>query len=408
MIKRTLCVPVLLFLAPACPADITLLGSASFPGNATDQSGLSGEVAPGVPANVLGSHGSGIAWTGAGQTFLMVADRGPLDGATPFRCRWHTIEFTVDDAGTVGAAPRCIATTLLSDERGRPFIGDAAAIDSGDDAKALRLDPEAIRVGPDGTVYVAEEYGPSVLAFAPEGRLLRRLPIPDKFLCKHPAAGKAAELPPANTSGRVPNHGFEGLATVPGSGRLYGIVQGPLIQDGALDGRNKPAGTNVRILELNADEPGATPREFLYQLDSPRHCVNEILAVNSHEFLVIERDEAAGAEAKSKRIVRIDIAGASDIAAVPSLPAKGAPEGVRPVSKTALIDLLDSRFGLGGPRMPAKIEGLAFGPDLKDGRHVLMVTSDNDVKPQEPTWVWVFALDDKDLPGFASQRPNAK
>ena len=31
-----------------------------------------------------------------------------------------------------------------------------------------------------------------------------------------------------------------------------------------------------------------------------------------------------------------------------------------------------------GADFPEKIEGLAFGPDLPDGRHLLLVTNDND------------------------------
>ena len=238
----------------------------------------------------------------------------PPGGATPFRCRWHTIDFVLYDDGAPGAAPECISTTLLSDDRGRPFVGAASAIETGDSAKSLRLDPEGARVGPDGSVYIAEEYGPAILAFSPEGKLLKRYAVPDKFLCAKPGASKAAEMPPANSSGRVPNHGFEGLALSPSGDKLYAIMQSPLIQDGAIDPRNKAAGTNVRILELATGDEHGTPREFLYQLDSLRSCVNEILAVNDHEFLVIERDDEAGEEAKFKRIVRIDIAGASDIA----------------------------------------------------------------------------------------------
>jgi hypothetical protein len=37
--------------------------------------------------------------------------------------------------------------------------------------------------------------------------------------------------------------------------------------------------------------------------------VNEILATNDHEFLVIERDGGAGAAAVTKQIFRVDITG---------------------------------------------------------------------------------------------------
>lgn len=402
-----------LALAQVAAADVVHYGTVATPGVAKDKSGLKGDLAPDVPANVLGAHGSGIAWTGKGQTFLMVADRGPSDGATPFRCRWQTIELGLYEDGAPSAAPKCLATTLLSDDGGRVFVGDAAAGSGdgeggGNEPGPRRLDPEAIRVGPDGTVYIADEYGPAVLAFSAEGKLVKRFAIPDKFVCRHPGAGWQAELPPANTIGRAPNHGFEGLAISPNGNRLYALAQGPLLQDGAFNDKGEPTGTNVRILELpvgdSAGREPPPPREFLYRLDSPQNGVNEILAVNDHEFLVIERDDNAGEQAKVKKIVKIDIAAASDISGVAALPATGAPEGVKPVTKRTVIDLLNPKFGLNDERMPAKIEGLAFGPDLRDGHHVLMVTSDNDAKADEATWVWIFGLDDKELPGFTGQK----
>ncbi len=384
---------------------VTVLGVMATPGKATDKSGLSGELAGGVPANVLGAHGSGITWTGKGQTYYMVADRGPADGATAFRCRWQTMELSLYEDGGPSAAPVCTATTLLSDEKGRPFVGSASAVDTSDAATSLRLDPEAIRVGPDGTVYISDEYGPYVLAFSSEGKLLRRLPVPDKFLCKHPAADHKAELPPTNTTGRHPNRGFEGLAISPAGDQLFAMTQSPLLQDGALNAKGKHAGTNVRIAQIPVSGEGPT-KEYLLQMDSPALNLNELLAVSDHEFLAIERDDGAGEAAKVKRIIRIDITGASDISGIESLPSTGTPDGIKPVSRAVFIDMLHPKFGLNDDRMPAKIEGLAFGPDLAGGRHVLVVTSDHDAKLDEPTWYWVFGFDGAALPGFTPQKFN--
>ena len=62
------------------------------------------------------------------------------------------------------------------------------------------------------------------------------------------------------------------------------------------------------------------------------------------------------------------------------------------MSKTLIIDLLDPRFGVVESGLPAKIEGLAFGPDLADGRHLLIVTSDNDFIATEATSFMAFAI----------------
>ena len=63
---------------------------------------------------------------------------------------------------------------------------------------------------------------------------------------------------------------------------------------------------------------------------------------------------------------------------VDSLPAGPLPEDITPVKKTLFIDLLDPVFNL-APTIAEKIEALAWGPDLPDGRHVLYVVSDNDL-----------------------------
>ena len=40
------------------------------------------------------------------------------------------------------------------------------------------------------------------------------------------------------------------LAITPDGSKLYGFMQSPLIQDGALDKDNKRIGRNIRILEV--------------------------------------------------------------------------------------------------------------------------------------------------------------
>src|SRR2546423_13543087 len=60
--------------AVALIADGTLTGSAAGPN--ADLSGLTGTLENGLPANLLGGLGAGIAYAG-GNTFLTVPDRGP-------------------------------------------------------------------------------------------------------------------------------------------------------------------------------------------------------------------------------------------------------------------------------------------------------------------------------------------
>lgn len=387
---RATALTMVLSLCAAAAADVTYLGVVAFPGQLTDKSGQRGEVAPGIPASILGAHGSGIAWTGKGHEYLMLADRGPMDGATPFACRWQLVKFPMEDDGLPSAAPECIGTTMLTDEQGRPFIGDAKAFAASDSGS--RLDPEAVRIGADGTVYISDEYGPAILAFGKDGKLVKRFAVPEKFVCKNPGATRAAEMPPGNTTGRVVNRGFEGLALNPAGDTLYAMLQGPLLQDGALDEAGKDVGVNVRILAVPL--AGGPTREYVYQLDKAGLGVNELLAISDHEFLAIERDDEAGEKAKFKKIMRIDLSGAGDVSAVEALPKSGLPDGVKAVKKSVAIDLLNPKYGLNDDRMPAKIEGLTFGPSPTGGGRTLIITSDNDAKIDEATWMWVFSITD--------------
>src|SRR5262249_46641388 len=156
------------------------------------------------------------------------------------------------------------------------------------------------RVSPIGTFYVSDEYGPFVYGFNTAGNRLRVLPVPAKFLTDHPASTADGELPPNATKGRQPNRGMEGLAITPDGSKLYGIMQNALIQDGALNASNQRRGINSRILAI--DTITGVTQEFLYQLDNWSNGVNEILAVNDHEFLVLERDGNAGLAAVTKKI----------------------------------------------------------------------------------------------------------
>ena len=378
-------------LAPAAPAraDIKLLARATIPADATDKSGLTDTLSDGTPHNRLGSCGSAIAYTGTGHRYVLLSDRGPKDGTTRYQCRFHLFDIRPGKGNTLNVS--LVDTKILKDESGRPFVGLSSAIDAAKPEQSLRLDPEGVRVGPGGALFVADEYGPFLYEFDRQGRRRRTFPVPARFLAARPHGDPKTELT-LNRQGRVPNRGMEGLAISPDGRKLYGCMQSPLIQDGGRDG------TNVRLLELDT-RTNAT-REFLYPLEGSHTGVSEILAVNDHEFLVLER--TGKSDRPVTRIYKIDIARASDIGNRDALPKQGIPAGVVPVTKTLFLDLLDPRFGLAGPKFPVKVEGLAFGPDLPDGRRLLLVASDNDIAG-EPTHLFAFAIDRADLPNFKGQ-----
>ena len=372
----------------AIAAEPRFLGRAEIPATATDLSGQSGELEGGIPANQLGAHGSGIAWLGQGNRYAMIPDRGPADGKSAYRCRYHVVEITVAD----NSAPikvELLETHLLSNRAGIPLIGSLKALPKAKDPRGVRFDPEAIRASGNGRLLISEEYGPSILEFGADGRQIASVQVPSRYAIANPSADPTSELPPKNTHGRQPNRGFECLATSPDANTVYSLLQSPLIQDGAVDELNKRVGTNVRLLEIN--RLSGITREYLYPLEHPSNGCNEIEYLAPGRFLVIERDSKAGSEAAVKLIMEIDIRQATDISKIDSLPVTGIPAGVTAVAKRPFLNLLDPRWRLAGPAFPEKIEGIALGPTLRDGSRVLLITSDNDFLPV-PTHIYAFAM----------------
>ena len=350
--------------------------------------------------NQIGAFGSAIAYTGVGNLYVATPDRGPADGTTHYTDRYYLLDIALA-GGTVTATIKG-AAVLRPTAGSDVYTGFSAAFDATNSSASLRFDPEGVRVSPGGTFFASDEYGPFLYEFSSSGARLRTLTLPPKFLIASPSANGASELPPGNASGRQSNRGMEGLAISPNGQKLYGLMQSPLIQDGALNASNARVGTNCRLLEIDT-QTGAT-REFLYPLTLPGYGTSEIVAINDHQFLVDERDGNAGAAAAFKRVFLAEIQGATDISSTASLPTTGIPAGVTAVTKTPLLDLLAPEYGLAGATFPEKIEGLAFGPDLPDGRRVLVVTNDNDFVSTQDNKFYVFAIDPAVLPGYTPQQ----
>src|SRR5262249_25103769 len=119
--------------------------------------------------------------------------------------------------------------------------------------------------------------------------------------------------------------------------------------------------------------------------------ISELLAIGNDEFLVLERDGIATPD-RFCSIFRINISQASDVSSVDHLPASGPVNGGTSVTKTLFLALTKQRLAL-----PEKVEGLCFGPDLATGRHMVIVTTDNDYQAEQPTQIYAFSVDAKDL-----------
>ncbi|PRY52951.1 hypothetical protein BCF74_12922 [Knoellia remsis] len=189
------------------------------------------------------------------------------------------------------------------------------------------FDPESLQVAPDGTYWVGEEFGPYLLHFDAQGRLLEApIPTPGVKSPSNPTLG-------SQTPNLANSKGFEGMAISPDGRTLYPMLEGPVAEDTAAG-----LGSDLRIYEapIARDGSAAFTGEFRrYRMESAANALGDFIAINKHQFLVIERDNLQGAAAKFKRIYLVDTRGVA------------AGEYVR---KTLLVDLMNvpNPEGVGG------------------------------------------------------------
>lgn len=431
--KSKIILPVLLaisLLVPVANATPVLLGIGSFPGSGSDSSGLTGTLESGISANLLGGMGSGFAYAG-NNTFLALPDRGPnalaytggsaVDNTTSYISRFHTIGLSYSAGTTLPLTVTATldGTTLLSSTTPLTYAAGAAPalntatnnyfsgrsdnFGAGDSLNPNngRLDPEAIRVSNDGkSVFISDEYGPYVYQFDRQtGERINSFALSANLAVANLSSNGAAEIS-GNIAGRVANKGMEGLAISPDGKTLFGFMQSPLLQDGGDGGRAN------RIVSIDI-ATGAT-HEFAYdnQIGIKNYNSSEILAINNHEFLVLERDGKGlgdGSNAAIKQLWKVDLDGAIDITSISGQANLLANQGHPDKSLFLDIRALLNANGITDANIPAKLEGAAFGDDVivgTDTYHTLILANDNDFTTAAgDNQFFVIGFKDADLGG---------
>ena len=356
----------LAWAAPLPAAAATLVNEIVIPGNATD-------LAPGPNAvnnNRLGGFASDLYFDPLSKSYFGIPDRGPGGGLIDYDTRVQ--EFTLNVNPSTGAISGFALkrTVIFKDAQGNPFNGLNPGLLNGDKSVLGRsFDPEGLVVGKTGTLFVADEYGPSVYEFDRNGKFLRAFQTPANLVPREASNTlNFVDGRPTIVTGRQDNRGFEGIARTPDGNKLYAIMQDPLVNEGAQnDGRRS---RNLRIVEFDV-ATGQPGKQFIYQLESvvddinPRVPANPfnvntaqgrnigvsaIVAINATQFLVIERDNRGlGVDAlignqppppvASKRVFLIDITGATDVSSISLANTNDLPGGVFPVTKSLVIDV---------------------------------------------------------------------
>jgi hypothetical protein len=431
------------FVVPTAQAQIDLISIGQVSGTYQDMAiKSSAPLESGVAGNLLGGVGSGLAYAG-GNTFLAIPDRGPnatdynrpeIDNTTSFIPRFQTFSLSLApnpsyDSLTVGSLPYILSpfltdTTLLSSKtrlvygvNGAPVLNNedkfyfSGRSDNFDATKPstnpqnARLDPEGVRVSNDGkSVFITDEYGPYVYQFdRKSGKRIKAFTLPTYYAITKLNGLGATEISD-NAIGRITNKGMEALAITPNGNTLVGMMQQNLAQD-----------TKKYLRIITIDIATGLTHEFAYKLDKGSS-VSDILAINDHEFLVDERDGSGlgnGDAAVVKKLYKIDLTGATDIGGVDAITAPNLPS-ITLVKKQEFLDVLTilKANGISADKVPAKLEGVAFGPDIVIkgvNKHTLFIANDNDFLPSvngvnNPNQFFVFSIDESDLFGYLPQK----
>jgi hypothetical protein len=192
------------------------------------------------------------------------------------------------------------------------------------------FDIESMRRDRHGNFWFGEEFGPFLVQTDATGKVLRpEVPTPNIAPPGSTAVGTDVKSPQnpylgSGTPNLASSHGFEGMALSADGTKLYPLFEGTVAGDNAV---NNSVDKNLRIDEFDIKAARYTGNNWLYALDAKGTNIGDMIAVNDHQFLVLERNGGtATSGAPFKRIFLIDTAGV----------AKG---GF--VSKTELVDLMN-------------------------------------------------------------------
>ncbi|REC74798.1 esterase-like activity of phytase family protein [Chryseobacterium elymi] len=309
---------------------------------------------------INGGFGSGATAhpTRKGE-FYVITDRGPntdyLNGKKfPVPNFTPTImHFKINAEGNIEIIkyiklknPSGQPITGLPNPAGMGSTGETAYDSSGNvlGTDNYGLDSESIVAAADGTFWVSDEYGPHIVHYNAEGVELERIsPI---------GVNTGPRKLPAVLAKRRANRGMEGLCITPDGKTLVGTIQSTMYVP------TKALATNTTLTRIvTFDIVTGQTKQYLYkQNGGASDSVCDITAISSTEFLVIERDGNFGSQGGSKKVYRINIAGASDVTGTDITAVDGMKinnkaleqstwdeitnAGIKPVSKVLAVDLV--------------------------------------------------------------------
>lgn len=339
----------------------------------------------------LGGIGSDIYPTGRKGEFWTVTDRGPNGQIKVDGTKRRTFPVPGFDPAIVkirvsGDTVKVLDAIPITTSGGKPVTGlpNQAGRDEAPYSYNAQtpltynpngVDTEGIVRAEDGSFWLVDEYGPSLLHVSARGKVLTRY-VPEGLNLTGTDYPVVEALPSILLHRKI-NRGFEGLALLPG-GDLVVAVQSPLSLP---DGDTGDASLTTRLLRFSPKKRAVTA-EYAYRFDpvnvvdpseddTSELKISSVVAVGRDKLLVEERTD------KAARLQTVQLTSSANIlgspwdsdTTSPSLEQLDDPaaSGVPVLRKSLVVDLgtVDG--------VPGKIEGVARVDD-----NTLALINDND------------------------------
>jgi hypothetical protein len=254
------------------------------------------------------------------------------------------------------------------------------------------IDPEGIGFSPRNTLFISSE-GNIAQGIAPSlgeydlktGKLIQSLQIPKRFL-----PNPSQDAP----QGIRNNLGFESLTLGISSTlkddpfRLFTATENALIQDNPTEIPDDAIKNRLLHYVVNPFGSPVLVAEHLYLLEplpenARYHGLCELLAFEKEGYL-LSLERTLGLTGFDAKIFQVVTADATDTSRVESL--RGNLGKIRPMRKQLLLDLSVLGIELDN------LEGMTFGPRLKDGSLSLFVVSDDNFRDDQITQFLLFRI----------------
>lgn len=310
---------------------------------------------------------SGLDRAADGTYWAIADDRGGERG-TP---RFYNLSLDYDAAGFNGVTLN--SQTYMQRPDGTTFPSNARTVD-----------PEGIRVAPNGNLYWSSEGNWNANAASRYQPFVREMTTSGVFVREFATPAMYNYVDNASTGGRN-NKLFEALTVTP-NGTIYTANEDALVQDGPLT-----SVSNGSVVRLTALDPvsGAAGAQYAYELPpipvdavpgapfGPDNGLPELLAISDTQFIAIERAFAFGVGNTIRLTLAEITADTTDVSGIASL--TGA--DYTPMRRTLLLEMPITFEGI----TLDNIEAISWGKTLANGNRTLVLAADNNFSATQST-----------------------